>query len=351
MTSLSAQIAAQRLRSRETLERTFADFLNGDRSGRIFYQGDLHTDQLPNKTSVESFDDALSRRSHYYIFPNEVRLIRDAAAEIAATAGYRPLVVELGTGSQRAVEHKTLPLVAAMKPQRYVANDLCEQSVRTAQGFVQHAFPFVEAEACRADFLDEGSPLFACRDANVLMLGSTISNLPSWDGHLPANELVSCLRTVGRLLGEKGNLIITQDANQDEASLLDCYRTPIIVRYLKDMLHRFKHCLALDTFDPTVMQFEPLWDAKNHLLSATFVNVKDQTVKVGNDNIFIPEGRRLYIANCYKYPVESFLHLSGIAGLSPVRTWMDADNRVALHVLRKTARGARPLVSLPGKTR
>jgi L-histidine Nalpha-methyltransferase len=321
------------------LEQIFIDFLNGDRSAKIYnfaYSGTLGDARRSHSAGVDSWDKLLDRNSSYYIFPNEARLMEVHADSIVAAMPYNPNLIELGTGSGKSIEQKTLPFLRALKPQRYIANDLSLKSIMTAEKIVRRNLPHVDVETHQADFLDENSAIFSYPPANVLMTGSTISNITSYDGYLPVNEVITYLRKLGKILGRNGHLVITQDTNQDEDSLKKAYTSPAFVQFRKDTLHRLKERLNLTSFDPSTFHYEPVWEPRCNLLTTTFVNTKDQTIQVGDKKIYIPEGRRVYASNCYKYPLRSFQHMARIAGLKPVKTWMDAENRVALHVLTKS---------------
>lgn len=248
--------------------------------------------------------------------------------------GRQVTLIELGIGSRNAVEQKTLPLLHAFKPMRFVANDLSVQSVTVAKSLIEKALPGLAVEACAADFLDHASPVFNYSKANILLTGSTVSNIRAYDGQLPVNEVVSFLRSMRALATPTGSVIVTQDTNQDEVSLKAAYASPALVKFRLDALYRLKALLGLDSFDPSLLVYEPVWEPGCHLLTNTFVNTKDQVVRVGGKVTLFPKGRRIYVSNCYKYPMQDFLHMSQLAGLEPVKTWLDAEGRVALHVLK-----------------
>lgn len=319
------------------IEQVFIDFLNGDRSARLYnfcYQDAFSSIGIPAGAGMQSWDKVLDGKNDYYVFPNEARLIGNVAADIAKATPYASTLIELGIGSRSAVEQKTLPLVHALKPQKFVANDLSLQSVTAAKAQIARDVPGLAVDTCVANFLEDQSAIFDHQNANVLMTGSTISNVLAYNGHIPVNEVVAFLKNIAKIMGPKGSLIITQDTNQDEASLKAAYRSPALVKFRQDALYRLKALLGLESFDPSTFRYEPVWEPRCHLLTNTFVNTKDQTVHVGGQTVHIPKGKRVYASNCYKYPRESFLHMARIAGLKPVKTWMDAENRVALHVLR-----------------
>ncbi len=320
------------------VEQVFIDFLQGDRSTKIYnlaYYIEAKGENLPSSAN-EGWDEFLDKKTGYYIYQNETDLISRTAADIAAEIAYNPTLVELGVGSKKSVLHKTLPFLYALKPQSYVANDLSLQSVSDAESIVHHGIPHLKVKKCQADFLDENSAVRDYCGANVLMTGSTISNITAYDGHVPVNEVVAYLRKVGRILGDTGHMIITQDTNRDKKSVMESYSSPAYLKFRLEALYRMKIFLGLDTFDPSLLAYKPVWEKECHLLTTTFVNTKDQHIRIGGKTILVPKGRRLYSSNSYKYPINDFIHMCRLAGLAPVKTYLDAQGRVALHVLKKS---------------
>lgn len=322
-------------------EKVFFDFLNGDRSTRIYnfvYQDDMSDSASAPKAGVESWDGALAQRDEnnkYYVYPNEIELIDRIAPEIAQAVSYRPLLVELGVGSQKPVVNKTIPLVHALKPQQFVINDLSRKALDGAQALITAQCPWLDVEACQADFLAAQSDVHKYTDANVMLLGNTIANITSYDGHTPVNGVVAYLRTVGQLLGKTGSLIVTQDTCHDEAAVRESWGTPALVQFFTDVFYRMQAYEGMETLDISLLRFDGVWDEQARLYTATFVNTEEQHVRLNGREIKIPAGQRLYVLNTYKYSVSAFHHMARIAGLEPVRTWKDAQGRVALHVLRR----------------
>lgn len=322
-------------------EKVFFDFLNGDRSTRIYnfvYQDDVNEADTAAKAGVESWDSALAQgdeNNKYYVYPNEVELISRIAAEVAQAVSYRPLLVELGIGSPKPVVNKTIPLIQALKPQRFVANDLSRKAVNGAQTLIGAAFPWLDVKTCQADFLAAESDIYKYTDANVMLLGNTIANIMAYDGHTPVNGVVAYLRSVARLLGEKGSLIVTQDTCHDEQTVRESWGTPALVQFCKDVFYRMRAFEGMDTLDVSLLRFEGVWDERARLYTGAFVNEAEQTLRLNGREVRLEAGQRLYVLNSYKYTVSAFHHMARIAGLEPVRTWKDAQGRVALHVLRR----------------
>jgi uncharacterized SAM-dependent methyltransferase len=323
----------------EGLLDAFISFLSGSPNAD-FYPFTYCLDELMPATEscMGQWDGvlgAVDKTCKYYIFPNEVDLISRAAPEIATYIPNNKILIELGIGSRKSVIGKTLPLLRAIHPRRFIINDLSESSLLDAETIVKDRFPYMDVVTCQADYLDPETPLQAHAGANVLFTGSTISNILHYDGHIPVNEVVKYLKRMGALIGDTGRLIITQDTNQDEESLKAAYRTPSLVKYTMELLYLMQEHPAVQGFDPSALAYEPVWKPESHLLAETFISTRAQDIKVGATKIRVPAGGRMHVSNSYRYPARDFFHMAYIAGLEPVRTWMDKDSRVALHVLTK----------------
>jgi uncharacterized SAM-dependent methyltransferase len=335
----AVQMIFPKLQSKEDeLLEAFISFLRGDPSAAIYPF--TYADDAPrtSESSMGQWDyalDTVDRTCKYYIFPNEVDLISRIAPDIAACVSPDQNLIELGIGSPRSVMAKTLPLLQALKPRRFIANDLSPSALLDAKVVIGQSFPFMGVLTCQSNFLDADTPLLSHAGANVVITGSTISNISHYDGHVPVNEVVRYLRAIGRLLGDSGSLIITQDTNQDGASVAAAYSSPSMVSFTREILYRMQVHPAVQGFDPGALVYDPLWLKESGLLAETFLNTRAQNVRVGSRAVHVPFGARLHVTNCYKYTVPDFLHMAHIAGLAPVKTWMDVEGRVALHVLRR----------------
>lgn len=321
--------------SADTLRQEFIAFLKGSRSAKLYsflYRDEIMEIPLANHSGMDGWDKALKQDNKYYIYRNEVELIV-RSAEALANLPYCPVLIELGIGSQKAVISKSLPILHALEPQHFVINDISSDAVASAAEAIKNELPGLSVKLIAADFLDPQSELYEISDANVVISGSTISNITAYNGQLPVNEVVAYLKTLSKLIGSKGTLIITQDTNQDETSLKAAYSEPDLVKFRLDMLYRLNEFLGVTGFDLSALKYEPVWEPSCHLLANTFINTADQHIKIGRETIAIPAGQRLYVSNCYKYPSVDFLHMAKMAGLSPVWSHPDRQGRIVFHAL------------------
>lgn len=324
---------------RETLScltKDFSDFLRGDTSGKMYNYLFQDLPGTPIGTAMESWNKALAPSSLYYLFRNESELITKNAGEIAKCLQYQPTVIELGIGSKDSIDKKTIPLLESFKPQRAIINDFSSDTLLQARQQISTALPSLKVDICAANFIAQADQISLQGPATVITIG-TVTNITSYNGQMPVNEVVEFLRAMRCIAGENGNLIITQDTNHDKGSLSAAYGCREVSSFRQNFMQRAKYSLKLNALDLTGFKDEMIWEPSCGRLASTFLCTKDQTVEIDGEAIHIPAGRRLYLANSYKYPAQDFLHMARIAGLEPVRTFMDAQDRVALHVLRPTS--------------
>jgi uncharacterized SAM-dependent methyltransferase len=226
-----------------------------------------------------------------------------------------------------------LPMIAALNPQRFIANDISQSAVDTAEFMVDQRFPGLEFEGAVSDYYDIKAPLYRHTNATVMFAGSSISNITSEDASIPVAEVVHFLKAIGKLVGPKGSLIITQDTNQDEESLLAAYQTPGFAAFRLGTLHRIQKALNIEGLDPTAFKAQSFWLPERYLIANTLICTKTQNVRLGNEVISIPEGQKLYISNSHRYPADYFLGMCRQAGLVSTGMFFDQDHRLATHVL------------------
>lgn len=285
-------------------------------------------------SGMKVWDSALGGKNPYYLYDNEVTLIADHAREIARFIPENSLVIELGQGSEKAVRQKTIPLLESIQPKQYICADWSLPSVAAATELIKGRFPGMEAQGHGGDFLDLQSPIYQHNNATVMLFGSTIGNSYSADPIIAFNDTVEFLKKIKKLTGREGKFIVVQDTNQDEKSLLAAYNTKELHLFRASALWRLKSDLGIDGLDLDALKDNVIWNSNSHLVSSSFVNTKDQNFSIAGQDVFVPEGQRMTMANSYKYPIEKFLHMSKVAGFACEQSWQDPQGRMVLHVLK-----------------
>jgi L-histidine Nalpha-methyltransferase len=279
----------------------------------------------------------------YYLYKGETYLLTELAQKIANIVGKQVTLIDYGPGSSDAFMRKTLPFLQALiEPQGYIAIDLCMSYVESAVENCHKHFQNLPVTYLIKDFYDRELDYGNYDNPVVYFLGNSISNLH----HQSCKESTSGLNaieknalTIERLgiihqqLPKGGFLVISQDANQDEASMMKAYASNTGTDFVLNVLHRIKRDLQLIDFDANA--FDPLvqWDGDTYCLAIYAVSQKRQAIRIAEQNYVIEPNQKLHISNSHKYPVPFFQQMAKAAGFTPIEFFLDRQDNMAIHVL------------------
>lgn len=285
---------------------------------------------LYDRRGSELFE-AITRLDVYYPTRCEMQILERCASSIAAAAGPRALLIELGSGSCR----KTATLLRALEsPRGYLAVDISAPFVADALGALQRGFPSLPMRPVVADFtrldalpaIDE----FAAHGRRVVFFpGSTI-------GNFSPEAATALLDRIGRLVGPGALLVVGTDITQDPAVLLPAYDDPqgVTAAFDKNLLARINRELG-GNFSLDAFTHEARWDAERHRIEMHLTSVYTQRVTVLGRTFHFAMGESIHTENSVKYPTATFQALAERAGWAPLQLWTDGPARFAVHVLER----------------
>ncbi|GET39081.1 hypothetical protein MiSe_38420 [Microseira wollei NIES-4236] len=281
---------------------------------------------------------------NYYLYKGETYLLTKFGQRIANVLGKQVTLIDYGPGPSESFMRKTLPLLQALiEPQGYIAIDLCMSYAESAVENCRKHFPNLPANYLIKDFYDREVDCGKYDNPVIYFLGNSISNLhhksSGEDSTLGANAMEQNALTIERLgiihqqLGKGGFLVISQDANQNEASMMKAYASKNGTDFVLNVLHRIKRDLELIDFEPNA--FDPLiqWDDNTYCLSIYAVSQKRQTIRIAEKDYVIEANQKLHISNSHKYPVSFFQQMAKAAGFTPIEFFLDQQDNMAIHVL------------------
>lgn len=248
-------------------------------------------------------------------------------------------LVDLGPGSDTSLHAKTFPFLLSIdRIEKYIPVDISAEYLREIDGAVSARYPDLDVSLQQRNYFTDAVSFNVNSVPVFLFLSSNISNLPE------ADRNGNYEKHLGRILSHfhdcmhgPGYLVVSQDSNQGEASLLSAYGDPLHVDFSLNVLHRIKRD-ALDegcgTFDPENWVYRPEWFPERNLLAHTVYSTADQEISVLGRKYRVPRGTRLVLDNSHKYRVPDFLNVCKQSGFSPIRTFMDDSSRIAVHVLK-----------------
>lgn len=297
--------------------------------GAYLYSTPLTKDD--NVRGEEYYRKVIYEEPDYYLYQDEMVLIKAVANQLSAHVPTQATVVEFGPGTQKAFVGKTLPFLKAI-PQlhQYIAIDLCEKYLLDSAEIIKNELPQVEVQTQQKDFFNQIYLLEDYTSPVVFFKGSTISNLSQ-------EQCINFLRTIPQFLTPDGLLIVGLDANQDENSLKSAYDTKAVSDFILNIFHRIHRDLPIKEFDPNAFTYKYEWIPNLHCVKHKAISTKKQHFKLDNTPIILEQKEEFHIMSSFKYPVEFFQSMAIQASLVPVDYFVDSYQRMAIHVFKVKA--------------
>lgn len=300
--------------------------------GLALRQKTIPSTWLYDHRGSELFEE-ITQLDEYYPTRNETLILERCVDEIAAVAGPRAMVIELGSGSSR----KTPLLLAALDaPQAYLPIDISAQFLAESAAALKPRFPELRVMPIVADFtrivsLPELALLGAGGRRVVFFPGSTI-------GNLAPDEAVGLLSRIGKAVGPDALLIVGADTTHDPAVLIPAYddRQGVTAAFNKNLLLRINREIGAD-FAPTAFRHEARFNAEHQRVEMHLVSCYSQRVSVRGQAFQFAMDESIHTESSYKYGHHKFQYLAALGGWTHQQLWMDGQSRFAVHVLDQSA--------------
>lgn len=270
--------------------------------------------------------DAITRLPEYYPTRTEIGLLRQHGKDMADLLGSNGLLFELGSGSNIKIR----VLLDALQPRSYAPIDISPEYLRTSAGAIAQDHPELEVHAICTDY---SKPLelpagLEVEQRAAFFPGSSIGNFePTQAGDL--------LRSIARLLGPTGRLLIGVDLKKDPARLHAAYNDAqgITAAFNKNLLKRINRELGAD-FDVADFRHAAFYNEKQGRIEMHLVATAPQRVHIDGRSFEFQAGESIHTENSYKYSIEEFQTLATHAGLASIGVWQDDDALFSIHCLR-----------------
>ncbi len=175
----------------------------------------------------------------YYLYDEEIEIIRQNKHILSKYLKNNPNIIDIGPGTNTALEKKTLPILKALKNfQSYLAFDIHAEYACNAAKMVHQNFPDVLCQGMIASFTQQNHMDFLkkrkLKNKCIFFLGSTIGG---------CNEKLRnrILQNLSDILLPGDYMLLTLDCNQNEKSLLKAYQNHYnnllclnIIKFFKD---------------------------------------------------------------------------------------------------------------------
>lgn len=272
----------------------------------------------------------------YYIFSDEVTLIRSCVAAIVSAMSIDTMLIDLGPGSEEAILDKIGVILegAGGRISEYVAVDLVPEILTNAQALFKHRYPHLRFTRVQGDMF--GPLTIPQRGPRVAAIfGQTLFNIVvnPFDHAAVKEKIVAMLAALKNHLRPGEKLLIPQNCCEDQGVIEAAYREQEEVWL--NLFHRISRDLPVgDAFDPDAFAFEPCWIKASNILAHTAVPIKMMVFPLGEEIVRLSRGDRLYLHNTVVYPLDAFNSITEAGGFSSLATHLNAERRMALHILR-----------------
>jgi uncharacterized SAM-dependent methyltransferase len=278
--------------------------------------------------------------TNYYQFSTENKFLPEVAAFVASlTKNASVSLIDMGPGSNTSLQAKTFPFLSSLENiENYIPVDISTEYLQEINKDIATNFPLLDISLQRKNYFTDTINFNVNSVPVFLFLSSNISNLPeiNLNGNYE-DHLSRILKHFHSCMHRSGYLVISQDCNQDEASLLNAYIDPLHIDFSLNILHRMKRDAIYDdkcSFDPKKWIYKPEWFPEKNLLAHSLYSTTEQTIDVLENTYTIKKGQRFIVDNSYKYKTSDFLRICIQSGFSPIETFMDPTEKIATHVLK-----------------
>ncbi|URX62582.1 L-histidine N(alpha)-methyltransferase [Luteibacter anthropi] len=271
--------------------------------------------------------EAICEQPEYYLTRTEIAIMRDHAAEIAATLGPEARLVEYGSGSGV----KTRMLLEHMEsPAAYVPVEISRTALMESVAALAARFPHVPMQPVCADFTQPLRLPVAARAPRRTIIyfpGSTIGNFESKDA-------MKILRQMRAEMSDGGGVLIGVDLKKDAAEIEAAYNDAAGVTrdFTLNMLVRLNREIGTD-FDVDAFRHRARYNALAGRIETSLVSTVRQEVRVGPETYVFREDEAMQVEYSCKYSLEDFALMASKAGLSVEKVWMDAEKKFSVQYL------------------
>jgi uncharacterized SAM-dependent methyltransferase/ubiquinone/menaquinone biosynthesis C-methylase UbiE len=275
-----------------------------------------------------------TQTSGYYLTDCEEDILRTHAAEVLGDA---QLIVELGCGSARKVNHILKAAVERGGVVKYMPIDVSEGALRATAAEVRHKFgDRVEVEP-RQGMFDEVLPTLPVGVPKVvLFFGSSIGNLDT------IADTVTFLDGLRSRLHADDRFVVGIDLHKDEAVLEEAYNEEEACRaFFVHMVRRINEHLGAD-FDPRVFSLssvyekeEPVDGLQTRRMSLRIAPTETQRTWVNalNLEVVLKPGQPVQVGISRKYEPGQIPTLARMANFDMRRQWLDSRQWFSINEL------------------
>lgn len=268
----------------------------------------------------------ITRVAEYYPTRAETEILGAQGAQFADLIGPERAVVEFGSGSSV----KTPLLLEAIAPAAYVPLDISGDFLRQSAAALARKFPHLPVYPVEADFMRRVSlPGKVSALAKLgFFPGSTIGNMVP----RTAVDLLRSMRaTLGADEGDSPMLLIGMDLVKDRAVLEAAYDDAegVTAAFNTNLVRRINRELD-GTIDPAALEHSAVWNDDLARIEMHLRATRDFSFEVSGEKFSLRKGETIHTENSHKFTRRSAYTLLLAGGWTPVRRWLDEEERFSV---------------------
>ena len=267
----------------------------------------------------------------YYPTRAEREILSERSAEIIETAGAKPVLVELGSGSAAKTRH----LLSAMRDagclETYVPVDISEEITHETAACLVDEYPGLTVHGLVCDFEQDLERIPAAAGSRLIaFLGGTVGNLYPRPRH-------AFLERIAALLGPGDQLLLGTDLVKEPARLEAAYddSAGVTAEFNKNVLEVLNRELGAD-FDLDAFEHVARYDVEAERMDIRLRSLADQEVRVADLDLGLvfTAGEEMRTEISTKFTRERLESVYAGAGLEMCGWFTDAAGDYALSLAR-----------------
>lgn len=284
---------------------------------------------LYDKKGSEIFE-KICKLPEYYPTRTEYLILTKYASQISQALGSDVLIIEPGSGSGEKIR---ILLKKLKDPRGYVPIEISRSILLRMTDELHEEFPGLNVLPICADFTQEMEfPLSVELKQGrkvVFFPGSTI-------GNFHPDDAINFLKKIGKLVEQKGGLLIGVDMKKNKEVFQLAYDDPagVTAAFNLNLLERLNReveaSFELDNFEHEAFYNEDLGRVEMHLKSKI-----PQLVKVNQTMFRFKEGETIHTECSYKYTIEEFCELASKAKFQIQNFWTDPEKLFCVYYFEK----------------
>jgi L-histidine N-alpha-methyltransferase len=270
----------------------------------------------------------ITRLPEYYVTRAEAQVLDTHGAEIAAAlapADERLVLIEPGCGSST----KAAAILRHRADAEFVGIDISAEALERGAAALRRLVPGIRVTSTVADFLHH-LPL------EVIPLGHLAAFFPgSTLGNFDRDAADAFVGRLARLVGPGGHIVLGLDRWKDPEVLRAAYddAAGVTAEFNRNALAHLAARFGSD-LDPADFEHVVVVDTNAKRVEMHLQARRALSFAIAGRRVRFARGERVRTEHCYKFDRARIAALARTAGVVPIRTWTDPEERLDVHLLR-----------------